>query len=276
MRFLSGRGITLNHTFLDDEDVLNPASVSVTVYAADDTSVHEDAATDTDGVWSITVPMQAQGIYRVKWDGGAVAVDTEYIEVVGGYLFSIPEARASDSELVDTTDYPAAEIKGYREVIETEFQTVTGRSFTPRTARVSLETDGTDVVWTGLLDCGALVALSGPDGALTVTDYHLDSSGLLSGLEGFAEGTRLTAVIDYGLRVVPEDIKRAAFVRLQYLLAAESSGIPDRATSYVAAEGGTFTLATPGRNGYKIGIPEVDAVLNLYSYNVLASVLAVG
>lgn len=276
MRFLSGRGVTLAHKFIDDEAVLSPASVSVTVYAADDTEVFNGPAVEAEDVWTVSVPMQAQGVYRVKWDGGAVAVDTDYFEVIGGYLFTVPEARNSDREIEDPEDYPATDIKSYRDVIASEFQTITGRSFVPRTARIPLETDGSDTAWTGLFDCHALVSLTGPDGALVTADYHLEGNGLLNGLSALPEGTRLVAVVDYGHRIVPEDVKRVALVRLRYLLAAESSGIPDRATSYVAAEGGTFTLATPGRHGYRIGIPEVDAVLNQYSYNVLADVMAAG
>jgi hypothetical protein len=60
---------------------------------------------------------------------------------------------------------------------------------------------------------------------------------------------------------------------LRSLLTAQRSGIPDRATAFVAAEGGNFTLATPGRNGYETGIPEVDATLKRWKFSVFYDVL---
>lgn len=272
MRFLSGRGITLKHTFEDDESVLNPSAVSVTVLAEG----AEPVTAQGDGGEGFTAEIDAlpPGFYRAQWVGSDPDVtDVDAFEVVDRFLFTVREARAADSDLEDADDYPASEIAGYRLVIETEFETITGRSFIPRRRVLSFEADGTDLVWLGVHDTRALVALSGPSGPLTVSDYHLDANGLLSGLEGFPEGTRLTATVDYGFEFPPADVKRVGFVRLAFLLAAETSGIPDRATSFVAAEGGTFTLATPGRRGSKTGIPDVDAVLSEYTYDVLADVM---
>lgn len=77
-------------------------------------------------------------------------------------------------------------------------------------------------------------------------------------------------VIEYvaGFTQVPRDIARAGLIRLRSILAAERSAIPDRAVSFVAAEGGTYTLATPGRSGSQTGIPDVDGVLKRYSYRI--------
>lgn len=276
MRYLTGRGVALLHQFLDDEVVAHPSPVKVSVYAADGTLAYEqDNLTPSGDDYTANAGMLEQGAYRVVWSS-PTHIDTTEVEVTGGLLFTIKDARDSDSEIADTGQYPGEEIKHFREVVETEFQTITGRSFVPRTVRVPVETDGSDCAWLGLFDCASLVALEGPDGALVASDYVLEPNGLLNGLSGFSEGTRLTAVVDYGFRFPPEDVKRVGLIRLRYLLAAESTGVPDRATSYVAESGGTFTLATPGRAGYKTGIPEVDAVLNLYSYNVLNDVLAGG
>jgi hypothetical protein len=43
----------------------------------------------------------------------------------------------------------------------------------------------------------------------------------------------------------------------------------------VAAEGGNFTLATAGRNGWETGIPEVDAVLKRYKFGIFYDVFGV-
>lgn len=277
MRFLSGRGFTLSHAFLNDETVLTPPAVAVSVYPdGSDIASFTGPATAEGDDWKVTVPVQPVGLYRVVWNGGSVAVDTDFVEVTGAQLFTVPEARESDSEIASANEYPAAEIAHYREVVESEFETITGRSFTPRLRLVSIETDGSDACWLGLFDVQSCEAITGPDGALDASLYPVDENGVVSGLSGLPAGTRLVFSVLYGFRFPPLDVKRAGLVRLRYLLAAESSGVPDRATSYVAAEGGTFTLATAGRGGSKTGIPEVDAVLAMYSRSVLRDVLAVG
>lgn len=277
MRFLSGRGFTLTHQFLNDETVLVPPAVAVSVYPdGSDIATFTGPATVTGDDWSIAVPMQPVGLFRVVWDGGTVAIDTEYVEVTGAQLFTVREARESDSEIAIASEYPAGEIAHYREVVESEFETITGRSFTPRMRLVSVETDGSDALWLGLFDVQSCEAITGPDGALDESLYPVDENGVVSGLSALPAGTRLVFSVLYGFRFPPLDVKRAGLIRLRYLLASESSGIPDRATSYVAAEGGTFTLATAGRGSSKTGIPEVDAVLAMYSRTVLRDVLAVG
>jgi hypothetical protein len=280
MRFLSGRAASVSHTFLNDEDVITVPSVSVDVWRNSDPSTYVTQVTNitpVNGVYTVTIPNDkaTQGVYTARWTGTGYQ-ETSSFEIVGGFLFTVPQARAGDVELEDTARFPAADIRGYREVIEAEFERITGRSFTPRTAIVEFQADGTDTAYVGLHDCAALVALSGPNGALTVADYHLDDSGLLSGLQSFCEGDRLTAVIDYGFRVVPDDVARVGILRLRTMLAAERSGVPDRAVTFVAAEGGNFTLATAGRSGWETGIPEVDATLSRYTYRILRDVLGAG
>lgn len=286
MRFLSGRAASVSHTFLNDEDVINVPSVSVDVWRNEDPSTYVTqvtGVTPVDGVYTITISaaLLSQGVYTARWTGTGYT-ELSSFEIVGGFLFTVPQARAGDVELEDAARFPAADIRGYREVIEAEFERITGRSFTPRTAIVEFQADGTDTAYVGLHDCSALVSLRGPDpvtgvvGPLVVSDYQLDSSGLLSGLQGFCEGTRLTAAIDYGFRVVPDDVARVGILRLRTMLAAERSGVPDRAVTFVAAEGGNFTLATAGRNGWETGIPEVDATLSRYTYRILRDVLGAG
>lgn len=281
MRFLSGRAVALTHSFTDDEETLSVPTVSVSVLAEDGTEVASGSATpDVYGNDSFNAGILPLGAYTAVWTGksGAttVAIDTSSFEVTGGNLFSVKDVRASDADLAHAVDFPASEIIPLRWVVEDEFETITGRSFTPRVTRVSFSHDGSDNTWLGKFDTTRLIALSGPDGALDVSDYRLGSAGLLEGLSGLTEDAVYTATIQYGFQDAPADVRRVGMIRLRYLLAAESSGVPDRATSFVAAEGGTFTLATPGRYGYKTGIPEVDAVLSLYSYSVLRDTAAMG
>ena len=274
-RYLTGRAITLTHKFLDDETVISPSSVSVTITPLAGGANSTLPASLVNGFYSATFPPQVMGEYRVSWVGTTPAVtDVGTIDIVSNFLFTIPEARDSDRELKSQADYPAAEIAHYREVVEYEFEKITNRSFVPRRRTITIDAPGVDAVWLGIHDPKALVAISGPTGPLVVSDYRLDSDGILSGLESLPEGDSLSITVDYGFTEAPPDVKRAALIRLRYLLASETSGIPDRATMFQAANGGMFYLATAGRSGFQTGIPEVDHVLSQYTYSALYGVMA--
>jgi hypothetical protein len=273
VRFLSGRAVTLRHTFLDDETPMVVPAVSVTVLDALGATVYTGSATSSGTEWSATLPAQPEGVYTASWQAGTSATDAETFEVVGGYLFTLPEARGSDMDLADATRFPTAEVKHYREVVEDEFERITGRSFVPRTARVEVEADDSSTLFLGYFDVTALKAVEGPSGSVDLTGWTVASTGFVRAPYELVDGDRYTVTFRYGFGQVPEDVKRAGLLRLRSLLTAERSGIPDRATAFVAAEGGNFTLATPGRNGYETGIPEVDAALTRYKYRIFYDVL---
>ncbi|MFB7185202.1 hypothetical protein ACFCZT_07760 [Streptomyces sp. NPDC056230] len=276
MRFLSGRAVTLFYEFLDDETPLTVPAVSVTVRDSSGESVYTGQAEQSGEGWSVSLPVLPTGLYAVDWRADDVATDRTSFEVVGAFLFTVPEARSSDVDLRDAHRFPAADIRKYREVVEEEFETITGRSFVPRMRRVSVTGDGSAAVFTGLLDVIRLVSATGPNGPLNAAEWTVNDAGFLAAPQELTEGARYTLAVEYGLPAGLEDVKRAGLLRLRSLLTAENSGIPDRATSFVAAEGGNFTLATAGRNGYETGIPEVDATLIRYRYRILSDVLGVG
>ncbi|MFC7979507.1 hypothetical protein ACFUT3_30280 [Streptomyces cinereoruber] len=275
MRFLTGRGVTLTHTFLDDESPLTVPAVSVTVRDAQGQTVYTGAATSSGDEWSAMLPAQPEGVYTAEWQAGQVATDTTAFEVVGGFLFTLPEARRSDMDLADTARFSTAELKHYRNVVTEEFETITARSFVPRTARVEVEADGSPSLYLGHFDVSALKGIDGPSGPVDLAGWSVTSAGFVKAPFELRDGDRYRVAFRYGFALVPEDVKRAALLRLRSVLTAERSGIPDRATAFVAAEGGNFTLATPGRNGYETGIPEVDATLKRYKYGIFYDVFGV-
>lgn len=273
-RYLTGRAVNLSHTFNDDESEtgLTPASVTVTVTALGAaTAAFTGPAQATGTVYTVAVGALPAGMYAVVWDGGATATDTTYIEVAGGNIFSVPYVRKKDQELT-AQRFPTADVIYYREVVEDEFERITGRSFVPVTRRLRIDVDGTDTVVLPVRDVRALVALDGPNGAVDVTTLDVDPDGLISGLSALTVGPYV-ATVAYGFRTPPADIQRVGLIRLRSLLMAERSGIPDRATSFQPGDGGTYTLATAGRGGSRTGIPDVDAALSDFTYSLLESIV---
>jgi hypothetical protein len=278
MRVLKGRPLRLSHTFLDDEDVLTPAAVTVTLTDAQGSTVATgEAADDGAGNWSVSLPMQPLGVYTATWDGGSVAVDETPVEVVGGFLFSIPQVRASDDYLADAGVFPAQEIREYREVVDDEFEKITGRSFVTRSVERTFIADDSPELVALIPDAQSVDAVTVNGVAVDdLTGYRVSRLGKIIAPAPFADGDVVTVRLTYGYRTPPADVARVGMIRLRALLAAESSGIPDRATTYQATEGGTFRLATAGQGKWKTGIPEVDSTLQNYALDTVLAVFAIG
>lgn len=267
MRFLSGRAVTLTHTFLDDEDALTPEDVTVTVTRVGAVEpVSEGPATAAGTVYTYPAGLLPEGVYTVRFSSSE-AVDTLTVEVVAGFLFTIPEVRNSDDDL-SATRYPAEKVRRAREVVEVEFQRIIGRSFTGRTLYVAASDLGTLGDLLPVRDVRSLVALGTPGGPVPVTVERLGPFGFVPELPAGTTGVELS----YGFTEVPDDIKRVGLIRVRWVLTEDRSAIPDRATSYQPSDGGTYTLATAGRAGFHTGIPDVDAVLDDYAFDIADSV----
>lgn len=281
MQATKGRGFTLTHSFVDEteEAPLVLTTVSVSLADANGTVVATEAATEgSPGDWSVSFTAQPLGLYVATWDGdsGSVIDETE-IEVVGRYLFSVLEARNSDDFLSDATTYPGAEIIEYRETVDTEFARITGRSFVPRVTERTHISDGTGEFIALIPDAKEVVgATIDGEPVADLSNWTVNTLGRVTTTDRVANGALVRIKVQYGFSVTPRDIKRVGMIRLRSMIAAESSGIPDRATTWQPEEGGTFRLATPGVGPWKTGIPEVDSTLAHYTLDTVLAVYAGG
>lgn len=281
---------TLAHTFLLDEAPTD--STTTVTYAVVDaagasvTSGNATSAGAGTGTYQFVLPPQsALAALTVTWSGtigGSTAVQTTFAEVVGGFLFSLQQGRDSDETLADVELYPLADLVAARLEVEAECETICDRAFVPRYDRVVLDGTGTGEVLLRHSDpvrSAADVRLvrsvkmaDSPDGTFTaftaaqLADLAPTSDGKLvrTGGDIFTEGRgNLIVELEYGFSRPPADLVRAALTRLRSQLNMNKSGIPDRASSFSAAEGGTFRLDLPG--AFKTGVPNVDAVYSRYS-----------
>lgn len=267
--------MSLSHTFVDDESIITVPSVAVTLRLDGAVSdAFTGPATLSGDKWTVAVPSLARGLYSVKWDGGSVIDHTE-IEVTGSLLFSIKKVRDSDVDLASPTRYPAADIRSYREVVEAEFERITGRSFVPRARRVSGFTDAQGGLYTGLRDIHGILAVTvgGVAVDLAASPWQWDGAGFVWPVTEGSSGLPVAVTVDYGFRHAPDDVSRAGVLRVRTLLMQENSAIPDRATGMNTADGGYIQFATAGRSGFETGIPDVDAVLNRYRFAMLDSLV---
>lgn len=267
----------------DGEAAAPAGAVTVTVTRADGTAIATGAATSGTGSDPRTYTLTAANngvldLLTVVWtDAGDGSTHTTYVEVVGGYYFTVAEARASDASLTDTSKYPTAAIVAARREVEEEFERICQVAFVPRFATVTFDGSGGASL---LLDRSPIRAIRSvrdyTDGdsytawtvdelaAIVLTEWGSATSR--AGKTFRAGSQNLVVAFEHGMTRPPAEVKRAALTRLRSRLNWAKSGIPDRATSFSVAEGGTYQLSTAG--AFSTGIPDVDAVLARYSRRV--------
>lgn len=278
----------LSVTFYGDETPLDAdGAVTITITKADGSVLVSAAGTThvtpaDSGTYTFDLAPQVDlNVLTCVWTGtfsGSPVSITTGVEIIGGQLFTLAEGRASDSALSDVNKYPISALIDARVQVTEEFERACKRSFIPRYRREVV--DGVDTNGRMLLldkaDPIRLLSVKVREDDDTVTTWTapeiatltLDRQGEVARNDGDVWPTyydnNITVEYEYGLLRVPAEIKRVALIRFKSLLVQKFTAIPDRATSWTAEGGGTFSLATPGRSGYITGIPEVDAVLNDY------------
>lgn len=283
VRVLVTTKVTLTHTFYVDETPTDlTGNCTVTIKRLDGTAVTSGTAIHpgSAGVYTFAVPEQAQvDMLTVDWSGtlaGATVSVRDYVEIVGGFLFGIAEARAKHPSLANTTTYPSSLLAAKRIEVEQECERICRRAFVPRFARVALSGDGTDrlplprnLLLGGGSEIRAVRAISiagtawsvGDVSALGFTDF-----GVLKRPGGaiWPAGTgNIVVEYEHGWDYPPVELSEAAILRLRSRIAYTLSGIPDRATSFTVTEGGTYRLSTP--SAQRTGIPDVDGVYERYT-----------
>lgn len=195
--------------------------------------------------------------------GDAIVIDTDRIQVVGGFFFGLGEARASDPVLANTTKYPTADIIDRRIETEDECERICGQSFVPRFRRVTLSGHGGTALVLPDPWLRTVRSISVGGSAGTPADYGTDPLGVLRSAAGWTAGTgNIVVEYEHGWDFPPTDIVRASKIRFKSLMLTTKSPLPDRAERLATVEAGTVILASPTRE--KTGIPDVDAVYARY------------
>lgn len=286
-RALRGTAVTLSWQNVDsDGEAAAPAGVvTVRVQKADGTDV-KAAGTATGGVGAdprtatLTAAETATlNLFTVTWtDAGDGSAHTTYVEIVGGFYFSVAELRAFDANLTEAK-HPNARVLAARRHVEDEFETICDVAFVPRYKRVTIDGTGRPVD----VSLGRMVrsirtvrtysdVSNGTFTAYTATelaDLVFTDGGVLrhsSGVSLHSGVGNIIAEVEHGYDRPPADVKEAAMWRARNLLNARTSGFPDRART-VSVEGTTYGLAGPAAD--KTGVDFVDAVLARYKRPVV-------
>jgi hypothetical protein len=303
-RILRTAAATLSHTFYapGTETPTDPTGTpTYAITAADGTSVTSGNATATGGSSGVvTAPLAGQanlGLLTVAWTAtvaGASVTEYDTVELVGGFFFTLAEARGSDASLADLERYPTLTLEWARAATEDELELICDRAFVPRFARVVLDGTGSSRIVLRHPDVGRsfrdLRVLRGVSMAEQVdTTFTAFTAAELADIAAAGDGTlrrssgdvftggwsNVAVDYEYGLAgALGEDLKRAALTRFRTWCNIARSGIPDRATSYTTVDGTSYRIALPG--AYATGLPDVDAVYSRYSLRMRTGTQAMG
>lgn len=281
VRVLRTASVVLTHVFYVDETPTDATgAVTYSVKRLDGTVVASGTASGPSptGTYMLTVPAQSQvDTLTVDWMGliaGATVTARDIVEVVGGFIFGLAEARAMPPAL-DNTKWPTAKLAQKRIGTENECELICGQAFVPRFHRVTFTLDTADTrsnnstlvskLTLPHINVRALRSVTVAGVAQNLTGLTVSESGVLRGLTWAAveTGTQIVVEYEHGRDYPPEDLKDACMLRLRSRLSQGDSGVPQRALSFSVADGGVYRLSTPAAN--RTGIPDVDGVYERYT-----------
>jgi hypothetical protein len=274
-RVVVGASVTLDFQLVDAEG--EPTAVgsapTIGIRQADDTVVvAAGTATVSAGGGRYTYTLAARTrpeLLAVTWTTGGVGF-TQWVEVVGGVLWSVAEAQARDTAFAQGA-WTDEQIRSARRRAEDECYALTGRRFVPYYVQATIDplhSSQTHLIlrdW----DLRAVRDITEVDDdgvtktawtAQELAEVSARESGALviRGGEYWPHDVSLVVGYEYGLDRAPEAIIDATIRRARYWLTRPTSGILDRASSYTTDAGGTYRLLQPGE--MVTGDPEVDAI----------------
>jgi hypothetical protein len=272
-RIVQNLGATLTHTFYMDGVATDPspATATVTITRDDGTIVvAAQPATRTGvGVFTYTLtPAQTAllDILSVGWTatfGGQPQTFVDIVEVAGGVLFTLAQARAL-SPLNNTTTYTTAKLVEARTLVESALEDACGVAFVPRYARSTFNGSGRSTI---LLPPMVRAIRSATIDGATVAAPYLATMRMLSTGElyypsiwtsGFAN---YELAYEWGYDYPPPRVSQAALTWAKNWLV---KGPIDERWTNMTTEDGTYAMSTPGMRGANSGLPEVDQVIHEY------------
>jgi hypothetical protein len=255
-RILQSRPATLTALFEDqDGTTVDPGVVTVTVARADGTTVTTGTATGTGAAgrsFALTSTHTALlDTLSVSWVSTTAGTVVAEVQVAGGFLFTITEARTALGDVA----YDAAKIREARTYAETELESALGYALVPR---YRLET------FSGCYRAGLLPPFASKIRSVTVDGYawSADQIAAITPSDGSLfyawPGGHCTVVVGYehGLTsLLPGATRTALSVAMDFLGANTSTGIDPRATSIITVDG-TVSLRSAVGQFSAVGVNE--------------------
>jgi hypothetical protein len=273
-RIVRGRSATLTKDF-----TFTPTGTPTVVLTrvSDGTAITAGAVAPTadPSVFQYTIPSSSNTLldtYVETWtavSGGANQTFTDYIEVAGDVLFTVAELLARKPQNFTWTD---AEMVAMRTTVENELEDACSQAFVPRyypdaeavDNDEALDGDGSNVLllkWPHIRVIRSVTVDGVAYTAGQLAGLAFSPAGIVTNtLSTWPRGaSNIVIRYEHGRSVAPPGGKQNALRLAKMWLVGQRSPIDDRATTFNTTEGGTYSLAVPGRNGSTFGLPDVDA-----------------
>jgi hypothetical protein len=270
-RVLQATPFTLQQQWYEGGTAVDPGSVTVTVTDTAGVVVTTGAASGTGTsprAYNLTAVHTAiLDTLTVTWASTLKGTLTSYVEVVGGFLFSIAEFRGLGSAYANTTNYPTSAVVDMRTTVEQALEDACSVAFVPRH---SVET--VNGVYGGLLSLRwarvrSIRTVTVDDVAGTPADYVALREGMVyaSSTWWTAGYGNVTVGYEHGYDSPPMRMKRAALILAKRWITPGSAD--DRAIN-VTNDSGTYALFQAGVRGHLFDVPEVQAAVDQYNLSV--------
>jgi hypothetical protein len=296
IQIAAGTSATIQETFYSggtptDLDTGVPA---VTITKPDGTTIASGTVSHVgavgSGVYQFVLASLADPIVlSITWTGtigGQPQTLRSQVEVVGTYLFTIPDLRAvkvgGGTPFTDPVAWPASLLATKRAEVTDDFANRTGWSFVPRFAR-EVHDGGTGQLVLAHLKASKLLSVTVNGVASSLSGWTLRPSGVLEATSAYGWGSppvwgRANVVVEYvhGFDQPPPAVASAGLARAAMLLLPSVSSTT---SSWTTPDGTTYSydqagqsFAGGGRRHY--GVPAIDSVLSDPAYNALGMAVA--
>jgi hypothetical protein len=249
-----------------------PDSATVTITRADGTAVVTDAGAQDSGTGVFSYPLNPDetallDTLTATWtftaDGSEQSRQT-FHEVVGGFLFTLPELTAELGSSTET--YTTSQKAEARTYAEAQLEHACGQAFVPRYERETLSGTGTGTLRLKWPHVRSVRSVLIDDTAGVAADVAFRPYGHAYYAAGWTLGYGNVIVgYEHGLPHPPPGATEAALVLAKHKLV--KGPIDERATQRTS-EFGPVNLATPGLFGDRFGLPVVNAFVAAHDMRV--------
>lgn len=269
-RILKATEATPSAAFMVDGVAADPGVVTVTITRENGTALVTAQPTGGTGTAARTyalsaVQSAALDVLTLDWTSASLGTITTTVEIVGGFLFAIADARRL-KPLDSETKYPTLDLEVARTLAEVALEDACGVAFVPRYGRERIDGAANGDVL--LQNPRPLSVTAASDTGLAVAD--------LSTLELYRDGRVYNPIMwsqgrhnvhityTHGYPFPPPRVGRACLLLAKRFLV--DSPVNDRAMSVTNNEV-TEYLVTAGVRDAVFDIPECNAVVQQYGLN---------
>lgn len=271
-RILRNTAPIVQGTFSVDGTPTNAGTVTAKITREDGTVLRSGASTTSSATGVYDLPLlstetAALDVLAIDWTGtigGQPQTVRTYVELVGGYLFPMADARAL-TPLDNTTKYPSATVLAARTLAEDALEWACGVPFVPRYFRDKFDGTGDTDLFLARFPRPLSIDSATIDGvAADLTSLELYPEGWAYLPNGWTQGRRNVVLKgSYGWQAPPPRVGRACLLLAKRILV--DTPISDRVTSISSqVDGSTQFFVTAGVRDAVFDVPECNAVVAQY------------